>query len=129
MQARTYLLSASTDGLISIIDFSVSEEDDAVVVVFNNKAAINHVAPFKTVTGVQMLCVLSQDEKMTVFKVGDLGDAKKEQAENVEVAEDEEIRQGPAEDLRERLGCDYAVALRSYGAAGTLALVVGVYRE
>lgn len=128
-QSKTYLLSASTDGLISIIDPSVAEEEDAVIVVFNNKAAISHVVPYRNVAGVRMLCVVSQDEKLTVFEVGDLAEAKREQEVDAMVVEDEEVKQWPAEDLRERLGCDYVVAMRPHGTGGGLALVVGTYRE
>lgn len=128
-EPRTYLLSASTDGLVSITDPLIDDEDEAVVVVFNNKAAISHVVPFQTAAGVQMLCVLSADEKMTVFEVGDLADAKKELEENALVEEVEEVKQRPVDDLRERLNCDYAVTLRSRNASGRLVLVVGAYRE
>lgn len=124
-QPRTYLLSASTDGLISVIDPSIADEDEALVVVFNNKAAVNHVELFTTAAGIPMLCVLSQDEKMTLHEIGDLAEAKIED----KLEEEQEASQWPIEDLREQLGCDYAVTLRSQGRQGGLILVVGAYRE
>ena len=122
-----YLMSASTDGLINILDPSVEAEEDAIAVTFNNKASVNITVPFLRTGNAQVLYALSQDEQLAEYEIGDLEILKL-------VDEKEQPAQRSAEDVRAVLKCDYAIALRNLNMRDSsspwkLTLAVGRYRE
>ena len=57
------LLSGSTDGLVSIFDTTIEDEDDALLEVFNHRGAI-HCAGFLTAEEVY---AVSSDEQLSVY--------------------------------------------------------------
>ncbi|KAF3939144.1 hypothetical protein ABW19_dt0204769 [Dactylella cylindrospora] len=106
-----FLLSGSTDGLINVYNMTIAEEDDALHQVINHGSSIHH-AGFITN---QVIYGLSHDETLSIYKLADL---------NEEVEEPSPVVFG---DIRQRLGCDYAIdmVLRGGESAGTAILAVG----
>jgi len=96
------LLSAATDGLVSIFDVTIEDEDDALIQVLNHRGAV-HCAGFLTSDGVY---AVSSDEQLSVFTLNKPGDA-----------EDAVLPVTEFGDVRERLGCSYVVDV--YSASGT----------
>ncbi|KAK5170999.1 uncharacterized protein LTR77_004143 [Saxophila tyrrhenica] len=88
------LLSGSTDGLISLFDVNIEEEEDALQQVLNPRSAV-HCAGFLSGTEVY---VVTTDEHFSVHSL----------SENV--AEDSKSALDLG-DVRERLGCMYVVDL------------------
>ena len=120
-------MSASTDGLVNILDPSAEAEEDAIAVTFNNKASISYAVPFLGVGGAQAIYALSQDEQLAEYEIGDLEILKL-------VDEKEQPAQRPSEDVRAVFKCDYAIALRDLNkgvptSPRKLTLAVGRYRE
>lgn len=124
------LISSSTDGLVNIYDPSLSDEDDAVLVVFNNKAAVSHACPFlaaptptsPSAGGAPAICAISHDEKLSVYEI-----------EDKSLKGEEEVT-WPEVDVREALNADYAISLLPQTGRGesngqTMMLAVGAYRE
>ncbi|KAK6496707.1 hypothetical protein TWF481_001695 [Arthrobotrys musiformis] len=105
------LLSGSTDGLINIYNLTIPEEDDALHQVINHGSI--HRANFLTQS---TIFALSHDEKLSVHKLAD---------------EDDSIEPRPVVfgDIREKLGCDYAVDLLLRGEGGAGILAVGSHEE
>lgn len=97
------LMSSSTDGLVTIIDPTINEEDDAVVTVLNNRSAIQHFQPIFTPRGdfdqKGFACIISQDEKLSVHAI------------TPPLLEEEPV-DPKTFDLREELKCDYTISLK-----------------
>ena len=112
------LLSASTDGLVTLFDTSQEDEDDAVMTVSNNRSAVHHVSALPGQTGV---LAVSHDEKLAFLPVADDNSA----------AEPLHHSAGGADgwDLKQQLGADYAICLRplssNMGGDGDAVLCVG----
>lgn len=115
-----HLISSSTDGLVTIIDPTIPDEDDSVQVVLNNRSVVQHIKPF-TGPDYQLLqsgriCTISQDEKLAVHAV----------AENTS----EHASSDPQPfDLRSELRCDYVIGLLEQQNGGNLILAVGAFKE
>lgn len=122
--------------MISIFDPTQDDEDDALLTVFNNKAAVSHLCPFQmppslpqsAITSVPALCSISHDEKLSVYEVEDTTSGKNEdEAEN----EDNLAPVWPELDLRETLVADYAIRLlprQTKQQSHEMILAVGAYR-
>lgn len=123
---RLTLISSSTDGLVNIYDPSISDEDDAVLVVFNNKGAVQHVSPFLlpgsslSAQPVAAICAISHDEKMSIYEV----------EEKSEEGQEETVY--PIMDVRESMAADYAISLTPRDgfpkSSNQLVLATGTYR-
>lgn len=61
------LLSASTDGLVSLFNTSISDEDDALMQVINHSAAV-HCAGF--LEPEDQVYAISTDEQLSVYTLG-----------------------------------------------------------
>ncbi|KAK6438252.1 hypothetical protein LTR95_005545 [Oleoguttula sp. CCFEE 5521] len=90
------LLSGSTDGLVSIFDANVQEEEDALMQVLNPRSAV-HRAGFLTDDQVY---TLSTDEQFSVYGLDKTG-----------TAEEEPLPAHQFGDLRDKLDCMYVVNL------------------
>lgn len=132
------LISSSTDALVSILDLTQSEEDDALITVFNNMAAVSHVCPFLVPSFYQKsstalapaLCAISHDEKLSVYEVE--GPPVNSGIE-VEVVDEEDLPPvWPDLDIRESLAADYAICLTPRQSRerqnANMILAVGAYR-
>lgn len=64
------LLSAATDGLVSIFDATIEDEDDALVQVLNHRGAV-HCAGFLTQDEVY---AISSDEQLSVYTLSQPSD-------------------------------------------------------
>ena len=86
------LLSGSTDGLVSIFDTSIQDEDDALVQVINHGSI--HRAGFLTEDAVY---ALSHDEQFSIHALN--------------TADEEAVEPAPIVfgDVREKLSCEYVV--------------------
>ncbi|KAL8779439.1 MAG: hypothetical protein Q9194_001447 [Teloschistes cf. exilis] len=96
------LLSGSTDGLINLYDTTITDEDDALIQVFNHGSSIAH-ADFLSDHEV---FALSHDE---IFSIYDLKDSPGGDTSN------------PVQhfgDLRPQLHCDYVIDLMSSRSMG-----------
>ncbi|KAB8338835.1 hypothetical protein FH972_021779 [Carpinus fangiana] len=103
------LLSASTDGLLHCFDLAAADEDDAVLVTFNNRAAVHHACLLTN----DMVCAVGHDERVSFYSVREepeLGEA--------------ETKPGPW-DLRALLGCDYAASVRPGAGGDSVIVAVG----
>ncbi|KAL1644382.1 hypothetical protein SLS58_004296 [Diplodia intermedia] len=101
------LLSASTDGLVSIFDLTQSDEDEALRQVINHHSAVHH-AGFASPTDVY---VLGTDETLAFYQYQDSDDPSPELTP---------VKIG---DVREKLTCEYVVNV--YGSAGANVVVAG----
>jgi len=90
------LMSGSTDGLVSIFDAEVAEEEDALMQVLNPRSAV-HCSGFLTDDQVY---TLSTDEQFSVYGLEKTG-----------TAEEEPLPMHQFGDLREKLECMYVVDL------------------
>ncbi|KAL8663053.1 MAG: hypothetical protein Q9202_004193 [Teloschistes flavicans] len=106
------LLSGSTDSLVNLYDTTITDEDDALIQVFNHGSSIAH-ADFLSDHEV---FALSHDE---IFSVYDLRDLPQDHASN---------SAQHFGDLRPQLHCDYVVGLMSSRSKGPL-LGAGSYRS
>lgn len=91
------LLSGSTDGLVNLYDTAISDEDDALIQVFNHGSSIAHAGFLSE----QELYALSSDEIFSIYETGDFkpdGDQESTHAFG---------------DLRPQLLCEYVVDLVS----------------
>ena len=88
------LLSGSTDGLVSVFDINVQDEEDALQQVFNPKSAV-HCSGF---LGPKEVYVVTSDEHFSVYL---LGEAKSSDGRDM-------IGIG---DVREKLKCMYVVGV------------------
>lgn len=88
------LLSAATDGLVSIFDAAIADEDDALVQVLNHKAAV-HCAGFLSDDEVY---AISSDEQLSVYTLSKPTDAEDAALPIVNIG-----------DVRETLGCSYVI--------------------
>ncbi|KAL8722688.1 MAG: hypothetical protein Q9225_000855 [Loekoesia sp. 1 TL-2023] len=96
------LLSGSTDGLVNLYDTSISDEDDALIQVFNHGSSIAH-ADFLSNHEVS---ALSHDEILSIYDTGELH--QDEAPQSVQAFGD----------LRPQLECEYIVDLVSSEASG-----------
>lgn len=115
-----HLISSSTDGLVTIIEPTIPDEDDSVQVVLNNRNAIQHIKPF-TGPDHQFLqsgniCTISQDEKLAVHAIA-------------EKTSESETSDPQPFDLRSELKCDYVIGLLEQQSGGSLVLAVGAFKE
>lgn len=102
----TILLSGSTDGLVNLYNTTIEDEDDAIHQTINHGSSIHH-AGFLTANDI---FALSDDQKFSTCQM----------VTNFEEAVEEPppIDFG---DLREKLGCEYAVrVLPRPGGTGVL---------
>lgn len=93
---RNLLLSGSTDGLVSVFDAEVAEEEDALMQVLNPRSAV-HCAGFLTEDQVY---ALSTDEQFWVYGLEKTG-----------TAEEEALPVKEFGDVRTELGCMYVIDL------------------
>ncbi|KAL0259078.1 hypothetical protein SLS55_006583 [Diplodia seriata] len=105
------LLSASTDGLVSIFDLTQSDEDEALRQVINHHSAVHH-AGFASPTDVY---VFGTDETLAFYQYQDSDDPSPELTP---------VKIG---DVREKLTCEYVVNV--YGSAGANVVVAGNHSE
>lgn len=91
---RNLLLSGSTDGLVSIFDAEVAEEEDALMQVLNPRSAV-HCAGFLPDDQVYSL---STDEQFSIYGLDKSG-----------TAEEEALPMKEFGDVREQLSCSYVV--------------------
>jgi hypothetical protein len=110
-QSPITLLSGSTDGLVTVFDTTVSEEDDAVLQVINHRSAVHH-------TGLlgKDIYALGTDEKLSFYT---------QQDPNPDLKDPDPFVLG---DLREHAaGCEYAIKIRNDQSRPLLA--VGAHTE
>lgn len=88
------LLSASTDGLVSIFDLSVEDEEDALQQVLNPRSAV-HCAGF---VDTEHAFVVTSDEQFSIYSLRDDDDATERNGTHFG-------------DVRESLKCTYVVNL------------------
>ncbi|KAB2578206.1 WD repeat containing protein [Lasiodiplodia theobromae] len=105
------LLSASTDGLVSIFDLTQNDEDDALRQVINHRSAVHH-AGFASPTDVY---VFGTDETLAFYQYQDSDDPSPELTP---------VKIG---DVREKLTCEYVVNV--YRSAGSNVVVAGNHSE
>lgn len=135
------LISTSTDSLISIFDPAHPDEDDALLTVFNNKAAVSHLCPFtvhspstqKPPALASALCAISHDEKLGVYEVEDAAVKAEVEAETQGENDEDLAPVWPELDVREALNADYAIRLlprqsQQQFQAQEMVLAVGAYR-
>jgi WD40 repeat protein len=91
---RNLLLSGSTDGLVSVFDAEVAEEEDALMQVLNPRSAV-HCAGF---LADDQVYALSTDEQFWVYGLEKTG-----------TAEEEALPVKEFGDVRSELGCMYVV--------------------
>jgi hypothetical protein len=91
---RNLLLSGSTDGLVSVFDAEVAEEEDALMQVLNPRSAV-HCAGF---LAEDQVYALSTDEQFWVYGLEKTG-----------TAEEEALPVKEFGDVRTELGCMYVV--------------------
>ena len=98
------LLSGSTDGLISIFDTTIHDEEDALVQVINHGSV--HKAGYLAEDAVY---ALSHDEHFSVHPVN--------------TADEEAVEPAPIVfgDVREKLGCDYVINVMVTGQGPLMA--------
>ncbi|KAI1414066.1 WD40 repeat-like protein [Hypoxylon sp. FL1857] len=98
------LLSGSTDGLVSISDTRITDEDEVVIQTFNHDASIHHAA-FLNDTEV---FALSHDEKLALY---DMAEGRETGAATTDFG-----------DMREVLGCQYIanVVVKANGAGAVI---------
>ncbi|KAK4983908.1 hypothetical protein LTR50_006941 [Elasticomyces elasticus] len=91
------LLSGSTDGLVSLFDTTIADEDDALVQVLNHSSAI-HCAGFISTTEAY---AISSDEQLSIYGLNErfVPDQTEEDAPPVKAFGD----------VREQLRCSYVV--------------------
>lgn len=65
------LLTGSTDGLVNVVDVSVSDEDEAVVQTFNHGASVHRAGWLNA----DELFALSHDERFAVYDTSDASDS------------------------------------------------------
>jgi WD40 repeat protein len=92
---KNLLLSGSTDGLVSVFDAEVAEEEDALMQVLNPRSAV-HCAGF--LPGGEQVYALSTDEQFWVYGLEKSG-----------TAEEEALPVKEFGDVRGELGCMYVV--------------------
>jgi len=116
---KVHLITSSTDGLISVIDPTVYEEEDAVLTTLNNRSAVQHLRDFvgsnRNLLTSGHLCAISQDERFSVHAVAE-GDPESETSDPT------------AFDLKEELKCDYTIALKEQQGGETCVLAVGAFK-
>ncbi|KAF4313804.1 hypothetical protein GTA08_BOTSDO01487 [Botryosphaeria dothidea] len=105
------LLSASTDGLVSIFDLTQNDEDEALRQVINHRSAVHH-AGFASPTDVY---VFGTDETLAFYQYQDSDDPSPELTP---------VKIG---DVREKLTCEYVVNV--YRSAGANVVVAGNHSE
>ncbi|KAK0663151.1 putative WD repeat-containing protein [Lasiodiplodia hormozganensis] len=105
------LLSASTDGLVSIFDLTQNDEDEALRQVINHRSAVHH-AGFASPTDVY---VFGTDETLAFYQYQDSDDPSPELTP---------VKIG---DVREKLTCEYVVNV--YRSAGSSVVVAGNHSE
>lgn len=106
------LLSGSTDGLVNLYDTKITEEDDALIQVFNHGSSIAHAGFLSD----QELYALSSDE---IFSIYDTGDFQPDG--------DHEVTRAFG-DLRPQLQCEYLVDLVTSASTGPI-LAAGSHRS
>jgi WD repeat-containing protein 89 len=96
------LLSGGIDGLVSIFDTTITSEEDSLLQVVNHGPI--HKAGF---LNEKVIYALSSDEHLSLYPVSSDGD-------------DEDPEPVIFGDLRERLGCEYAIDVSPRGLEGYL---------
>lgn len=118
----------------------MADEDDAVIDVLNNTAAVSHAllttssttTPDTTAAGApaEIVLAISHDERLARHEVADEAARRVDGAEAdaaVDVEGDTAAPRSEPVDLRARFGCDYAVGLREWGERAVL--VVGASKR
>lgn len=98
------LLSGGVDGLVSIFDTTITNEEDSLVQVVNHRPI--HKAGFLSE---KVIYALSSDEHLSLYPVS--SDDDNDDPESVVLG-----------DLRERLECEYAIDVSPRGLKGHLAV-------
>lgn len=115
-----HLISSSTDGLITVFDPSIPDEDDSVMTVLNNRNAIQHFQDFPQeghgLIQSGHICTISHDEKMSIHSVA-------HHESETETSDPQTV------DLRGHLKCDYVIGLQAMQGGGGLVLAVGALKE
>ncbi|KAF2021084.1 WD40 repeat-like protein [Aaosphaeria arxii CBS 175.79] len=99
----TLLLTSSTDGLISIFDTSVPDEDDALFQVANHGSAVAHAGFVSTSPKSTTMFAIGTDETVSFHAL---------QSADEDVKEPKPVAWG---DVREGLGCEYLVGMHWVG--------------
>jgi WD40 repeat protein len=95
------LLSGSTDGLVNIYDTTQTDEDDALIQVFNHGSSINHAGFLSD----SQLYALSHDEDFSIYQLN-----------RPDGSSVQDISANAMGDLREPLQCEYVVdCIPSFG--------------
>jgi WD40 repeat protein len=105
----TLLLSASTDGLINIFDFSKPDEEEALYQVINHRSAVAHAGFMHPNTDIY---AMGTDETLSFYALQSQADEQPEPPPKA------------YGDTREQFGCEYLVKMHWIGsnpcvAAGT----------
>ncbi|KAK7510320.1 WD40-repeat-containing domain protein [Phyllosticta citriasiana] len=129
------LLSASTDGLVSIFDLRQSDEDDALRAVLNHRSAVHHAGWLGASTTATSssgssasrdVWVFGTDETLGFYRVDDYDDADASQnATTAAQSAADEIKPISIGDVREKLGCEYVVNVYRSLSSGTLVVAAG----
>lgn len=98
------LLSGSTDGLVSLFDTTVQDEDDALIQVINHGSI--HKAGFLSNDAIY---ALSHDEQFSIHPLNTIDE---------EAVEPQPIVMG---DLREKVGCEYVIDILKSGEGNIVA--------
>ena len=99
------LLSGSSDGLVNIYNTSLSDEDDAVIQVFNHGASVHHANFLSN----DVVYAISNDEQLSFYMV-----ANSENEFTHESGGEDEVPESWAfGDVRPALDCEYVVDLAS----------------
>ena len=111
------LLSGSTDGLVSVYDCRIADEDDAVLEVYNHGSSV-HRAEF--LGDGSVIVALSHDETLSLYPLKETASADKASDED---KAREDVVFG---DIRPLADCEYAVDVLRDGSEAIVA--VGKHR-
>ncbi|KAI9660769.1 MAG: hypothetical protein M1831_003461 [Alyxoria varia] len=111
----THLISASTDGLVTLFDTTIHDEDDAVQTVLNNRSAVQHLlnVPSRSNPKSEDVCTISHDEMLAFLSLSE------EEPDAADGA-------GGGWDVREGLKSDYAIKVMANPVGGVEGVVVCV---
>ncbi|KAK7545035.1 WD domain protein [Phyllosticta citribraziliensis] len=118
------LLSASTDGLVSIFDLRQADEDDALRAVLNHRSAVHHAgwlgSAASNSSSSRDVWVFGTDETLGFYRVDDDEDVSQSNA-----TAQSEIKPVSIGDVREKLGCEYVVNVYRSLSSGTHVVAAG----
>ena len=103
------LLSGSTDGLVSVLNLEIAEEDDALLRVLNPRSAV-HCAGFLSATEVY---VATMDEQLSFYSI------------SISDGPDSGERDLQLGDVREQLRCSYIIDVLPGASQGSVAVACG----